>query len=173
MRDLAYEQRELADAARNEREVERAPLAERKEAQEAFFQTIKHNPAIVAERVTWLLDGQYGMGAMLQAHSVTKRSNRPAAYSQMIAVLDHNCPRAMAVAAWKKLTAKEQTKLQQLLETAIEEFDASQREEHSASMPTEVVEKIKLPKVSFNPYARVFLPATPPSRKARAANKRR
>ena len=128
MRDIAYEQRELADAARNEREVERAPLAERKEAQEAFFQAIKHHPEIVAERVAWLLDGQYGMGPMLQAHNVTKRMNRPALYSQMIAVLDHNCPRAMAVAAWKKLSSKEQAKLQSLIETVIEEFDASQRE---------------------------------------------
>jgi hypothetical protein len=129
MRDLAYEQRELADAARNEREIERAPLAERKEAQRAFFQAIKHSPEIIAERVSWLLEGQYGMGPMLQAHNVTKRMNRPAAYCQIIAVLDHNCPRVMAVAAWKKLTAKEQTKLQQLVETAIEVFDASQREE--------------------------------------------
>ena len=128
MRDIAYEQRELANAARNEREVERAPLAERKEAQEAFFQAIKHNPEIVAERVGWLLDGQYGMGPMLQARNVTKRMNRPALYSQMIAVLDHNCPRAMAVAAWKKLSSKEQAKLQSLIETVIEEFDASQRE---------------------------------------------
>ena len=128
MRDIEYEKREIADALRNERLVNEAPLAERKEGQRSFFESIKHTPAVVAERVTWLLDGQYGMGPMLLARNVTSRSNRPAMYSQMIAVLDHNCPRVMAVAAWKKLSTKEQAKLQQLIETAIESFDASQRE---------------------------------------------
>ena len=128
MRDIEYEKREIADALRNERLVNEAPLAERKEGQRSFFEAIKHTSAVVAERVTWLLDGQYGMGPMLLARNVTSRSNRPALYSQMIAVLDHNCPRAMAVAAWKKLSTKEQAKLQQLIETAIESFDASQRE---------------------------------------------
>jgi hypothetical protein len=128
MRDLAYEQREIASAIKNEQAVERAPLAERKEAQQSFFETIKHHPEIIAERVLWLLEGQYGQGAMLLAHNITARSNRPAAYCQMIAVLDHNCPRRMAAEAWKKLTSKEQAKLERLLETTIEEFDASQRE---------------------------------------------
>jgi hypothetical protein len=129
MHDLAYEQREIDDAIRVENEVNRSPPAERKEAREAFFQAMKHHPEFVAERVGWLLDGQYGMGAMLMARNATSRSNRPAFYSQMIAVIEHNCPRTMAVAAWKKLTAEEQAKLQQLIETVIEEFDAGQREE--------------------------------------------
>ena len=129
MRDLAYEQRELDDAIRNEREVERAPLAVRKEAQQEFFDAIKLHPSVVAERVGWLLEGQYGKGPQLQAFNVTARMNRPAAYSQMIAVLDHNCPRNMAVAAWKKLTKLEQRKLQQLIEAEIESFEARQREE--------------------------------------------
>lgn len=128
-RDLAYEQRELAEAVSNEQAVERAPLAERKEGQRSFFEAIKFAPAAVAERVGWLLDGQYGMGPMLQAHNVTKRMNRPALYCQMIAVLDHNCPRRMAVDAWKKLTKSEQAKLQQLIEDEIEQYEARQREE--------------------------------------------
>jgi len=129
MRDTDYEQREIELALKNEREIERAPLADRKEAQQSFFEAIKQYPEIVAERVGWLLDGQYGAGAMLLARNVTSRSNRPAAYSQMIAVLDHNCPRRMAAEAWKKLTPKEKTKLQQLIEDEIEQFDARQRME--------------------------------------------
>jgi hypothetical protein len=128
MRDLAYEQRELEEARRNEREVDSAPLAERKAAQAEFVDALKHSPSIIAERVGWLLEGQYGMGAMLQAHAITSRMNRPATYTQMIAVLDHNCPRRLAVDAWKKLTKPEQKKLQQLIEAEIESYEARQRE---------------------------------------------
>jgi hypothetical protein len=128
-RDHAYEQREIADALNHERQIERAPLAERKEGQKDFLEAIRRYPEIVAERVGWLLDGQYGMGAMLLAHNVTSRSNRPAAYCQMIAVLDHNCPRNMAVAAWKKLTKPQQHKLLSLVEGEIEQYEARQRDQ--------------------------------------------
>lgn len=127
-RDIAYEQREIAEAIRNEQAVERASIAERKEGQESFFNAIKFSPDIVAERVGWLLDGHYGMGAMLQAHNATKRMNRPAMYCQMIAVLDHNCPRRMAVDAWKRLSKTEQNKLLRLIEDEIEQYEASLRE---------------------------------------------
>jgi hypothetical protein len=128
MRDLAYEQREINDAIRNEKMVDAAPLAVRKEAQQAFYDAIKTSPERVAERVGWLLEGQYGQGPMLQAHNFTSRMNRPAAFSQMIAVLDHNCPRRMAVEAWKKLSKPQQAKLQRLIEAEIEQYDARQRE---------------------------------------------
>ena len=124
MRDIAYEQREIQSALAHEREVDRAPLAERKEAQNDFLEAIQKYPEVVAERVGWLLDGQYGMGAMLLAHNVTARMNRPAAYSQMIAVLDHNCPKRMAAEAWKKLTKPQQAKLQREIEAVLAQFDS-------------------------------------------------
>lgn len=127
-RDIAYEQRELAEAAAHERMVEQSPLADRKAGQRDFFEVIKHSPEIIAERIGWLLDGNYGMGPMLQARNTTSRMNRPAIFTQMIAVLDHGCPRRMAVEAWKKLSKAEQNKLQQIVETTIEEYEASQRE---------------------------------------------
>ena len=124
MRDIAYEQREIQSAIAEERRVEAAPLAERKEGQTSYFDSIKNAPEVIAERVGWLLEGNYGHGWQLRALSATARMNRPALYSQMIAILDHQCPSRMAVDAWKKLTKAEQGKLQRLVEQVIEAHDA-------------------------------------------------
>jgi len=118
-----YERNELAAAQRHEREVDAAPLAERKENQGNFLEAMRERPETVAERIDWLLEGNYGYGARLVALQATSRMNRPALFAQLIAVYEWMCPRRMAVDAWKKLSAGEKARLQAAVESIIADHD--------------------------------------------------
>jgi len=120
---------ELAMAARDEREINNQSLEERKEAQENFLDVMRNDPEAVAERIGWLLEGNYGEGQMLMARNTTKRMNRPSIFTQLVAVFEWRCPRNMAVAAWKKLSKAKQNRLQSAIEVAIHDFDASRAHE--------------------------------------------
>lgn len=103
-------------------EVEKAPLAERKDAAKEFFEAMRDTPDIVGERVGWLIDGNYGYGAMLKAKqtlAASKRANKAAQLNVLIAALEWRCPGAMAVAMWKKLTPAEKAKLDHAIQAEI------------------------------------------------------
>ena len=65
--DRAYEQNELASASRRMAEIESSPLPERKEGCANFLEAMRDDPALIAERIGWLFDGNYGYGEMLKA----------------------------------------------------------------------------------------------------------
>lgn len=103
-------------------EVEKAPLHERKEAAKEFYEAMRDAPELVAERVGWLIDGNYGQGAYLKAKQVlgmSKRANKAAQLNAMTAAMEWKCPGAMAVAAWKKLTPAEKAKLDHAIQAEI------------------------------------------------------
>ena len=58
-RDQEYERREFNEAGQKLREVEKAPLAERKEAAAEFLAAMRDNPQLIGERIGWLLGGSY------------------------------------------------------------------------------------------------------------------
>ena len=113
MSDYAYEMQEAREFQQQLREVEKAPLADRKEAAAEFLEAMQDDPERVGERVGWLLDGNYGYGAMQAAKRVLKntRSNRAAQLTHMVAALDWQCPARAAMAAWKKLSAAQKAAL--------------------------------------------------------------
>lgn len=121
-----YESDEVGRYLREVRERERAPLADRKEAQREWFDVIKNDPKIVGERVGWLLDGSYGQGSYLKARQILEspRMNRQAALAVMIADAEWMTPALMAVAAWKKLTPAEKSALAREVEKAIRAEEA-------------------------------------------------
>ena len=123
-----YERRELSEAHKKIDELRRAPLAERKEAQAEFLKAMRDDPELVAERVGWLLQGNYGYGSMLLAKRVlgSPRMNRSAALTQMIGAFEWMTPDDMVRAAWKKLSAGEKAALETALQAAIA---SAQREE--------------------------------------------
>lgn len=111
-------------------EVEKAPLDERKEARDEFYRDMKHNPDTVGERVGWLLDGNYGYEEMKSAGRVlamSKRANKVAQLAHMVGVLEWNCPPAMAVAAWKKLSPPEKDALDRAVKAAMNEDSEAKR----------------------------------------------
>lgn len=106
-------------------EIEKAPLSERKEASADFYNAMRDNPTLVAEHIGWLLDGNYGYGAMQVARRVAHaggRTNKSYHLGPMIAALDWQCPARMAVAAWKKLSPSEKAKLETAIKSEIKSY---------------------------------------------------
>lgn len=116
-----YERNELAEAHRHLSEIERAPLVDRKEAAATFLAVMRDNPGAVAERIGWLLDGNYGYGSMLMAKRVlaSPRMNRSAALTHLVAAFEWRTPNAMARAAWNTLTKNQQSALEIAVQGAI------------------------------------------------------
>jgi hypothetical protein len=123
----AYEIQELTRANREEQQINRAPLSERKEAQADFLKDVREAPDHFADMTRFLLSGDFGHGQMLQAHNVTPRMNRVAYWTQLTALWNYRCPRVMAIAAWKKLSAKEKDALQREMEEVVREFDSREQ----------------------------------------------
>jgi len=115
-----YEMEELKRAMAHLRETERQPLADRKEAQAAWVEAMQV-PGLVAERLGWLIDGNYGFGPMKMAHNILARPrmNHEAALSHLVAEFEWACPGVMAVAAWKKIPPAAQKRLKQEIEAEI------------------------------------------------------
>lgn len=126
-----YEDREFREFQNKLREVERAPLAERKESCREFFEAMKDSPDTVAERVGWLIDGSYGYGAHVQARRIADnpRMNRVAALTQMVGALEWSCPGAMTIAAWKRLSKDEQETLRREVQAEIDSYVKEQAAE--------------------------------------------
>ncbi len=125
-----YESNERLRAIRDESRIAKAPLADRKEAQAAFYEAMATDPAIVAERISWLIDGNYGYGQMQMAKQVvgSPRMNREAALTQLVAVFEWQCPRRMAIDAWKKLTGPQKKALSAAIAVVINNVDAERDE---------------------------------------------
>jgi hypothetical protein len=122
-----YERNEAMEAYRLEKEVNSQSLSDRKEARASFLEAMQKRPEIIAERIGWMLDGNYGYGVMKKAQAViaAKRMNRPAALTHMVAIYEWRCPADFARDAWKKLTSIEKT----LLDAAVKEEIASAEKE--------------------------------------------
>lgn len=121
-----YERRERQEAQRRLTEIERAPLADRKEAAAEFLAAMRDDPELVGERVGWLLDGSFGYGAQSMAKQIlgSPRMNRSAALTHLTAAFEWSTPSAMAMAAWKKLTKGQQSALEKAVQAAIKSAES-------------------------------------------------
>jgi hypothetical protein len=132
VKDVDYELRSLNEASRHMQEVENAPLRDRKEAQAKFQEAMKERPELVAERLGWLFDGNYGYGEMLKARQVinlSKRTNKKAQLTHLIGVFEWQCPVTMSSSTWKKLTKTEQNRLDRAIDLVIEAAEKEKAEE--------------------------------------------
>lgn len=120
-----YERRELSEARKRIQEIERASLADRKEAAAEFLGAMQAYPQLVAERVGWLLAGNYGYGPMLLAKRIlgSPRMNRSAALTQLAGAFEWQSPEAMTRASWKKLTRAQQAALERAVQGAIRDAE--------------------------------------------------
>lgn len=117
-----YGRRSLMEAYRNQQEVEKAPLSERAEARLAFGEAMRDDPALVAERIGWMIDGNYGHGESLKAKQIvaSPRMNRRAALTHLVGVYEWKCPGNFAVDAWKKLNGQQKQALDAAVDVVIE-----------------------------------------------------
>lgn len=116
----AYELNEVTRFIKQINEIERAPLAERKEGASDYHAAMRNEPAQVATLIGYLLDGSYGQGAYLKAwECIHSRMNKPAYLSQVIAALEYRCPADMARKMWHALTPEEKTALDHAIQTTL------------------------------------------------------
>jgi hypothetical protein len=122
-----YEQREAQEFGRQLNEAERNP-ARRADCEE-LRQLLATDPALVAERIGWLLDGSYGFGAAAAAERelANRRANRVAWLVQTIGALEWRCRRASVIAAWKRLAPTEKRALGAAVTRVIKDHEAATR----------------------------------------------
>lgn len=116
-----YEEREFRSAMAREAEVSAAPLSERQEARTEFGEALR-DPALISQRIGWLINGSYGFGEMKRATQILSRGprmNKRAALTQLIAVYEWRCPAVFAVQAWKGLSAAQKAALDNAIDAAI------------------------------------------------------
>lgn len=120
-----HERRERSEAMAREREVERLPLSDRKFAREEMHDVIANRPKVVGERIGWLLDGNYGYGAMVLAREIAdnKRMNRQAGLLALVGIHEWSCPRKFTFEAWKKLDELQKINLELEIRKAIESYE--------------------------------------------------
>lgn len=121
--EAEYLRRERASFINDLQKVEKAPLTERKEDTASFAEALKTDPELVVERIGWLLNGSYGKGSYDAANEVIRRprGNHGAWLVQVIGALEWRAPQKGVVAAWKKLTAREQAHLKKLIDKEIKD----------------------------------------------------
>jgi hypothetical protein len=105
-------------------DTEKQPLRDRQEARSEFREVMAQHPDRVAERIAWILEGNYGFGAYTEAREVVvnKRMNRAAWFVSMVGALDHSCPPEFTMGAWKTLTAAQKKNLDVAVMAVIEEY---------------------------------------------------
>lgn len=124
-----YESREMMSATNQLLKLEKAPLADRKEAQAELLEAMQERPETVGERIEWLIDGNYGFGPMKKAEQVldSPRMNQEAALLHLVAGFEWQTPGRMAIAAWKKLNASQKKKLSDAIKDAIKYYQEKER----------------------------------------------
>ena len=121
MTDAAHEQRERRLFLKQIDDANKGTLRERQDAREAFADAMAHDPERVAERIEWLIVGNYGYGACIAARDVLrrKRVNRSAWLVSTIGALEWMCPPAFSLGAWKKLTPTQKERLDRAVQSEI------------------------------------------------------
>jgi len=126
MNQQEYERQEMARAGKRIREIESAPIAERKEAKSALIEACIMTPDIIVERVGWLLNGSYGHGEYLGAWSsvndwkTNKRINIRARLFILISAYEWMCSPRHAAEVWNKLDIVIKNKINAGIDAEIE-----------------------------------------------------
>lgn len=87
----------------------------------------KQDPELIAERIGWLLDGNYGFDEMEQAENVLRRPrmNQRAILYQMIAYHEfYQVSQAQANRVYNALTKTEQARLNEFIQMVVDKHKA-------------------------------------------------
>lgn len=120
-----YERNERMAFYNQRMAVEKASLADRKEAKIECAELMTR-PAHVQHLLEMVLDGNYGFGILQAAKEVVanKRMNREAALMTMLGIVECQCPNKMTIDAWKSLTKAQQEKLDVAIKRAMQHHAA-------------------------------------------------
>tara|TARA_Y100001938_G_C8004074_1_gene386362 strand:+ start:447 stop:842 length:396 start_codon:yes stop_codon:yes gene_type:complete len=129
---MTYETREIIRARRELDKLNSIPLQQKKEAKQKFFSDLTSSPSLIVERISWLLDGNYGFGHYLICKdwlTRSKRFNVNARLFQSIGALEYQCPLRQANQVYNMLTSEQQKQLNLMITTLIQQHKEESEEE--------------------------------------------
>lgn len=104
-----YELNESLSLMATLQRVEKSPLADRNQGKDEYRTMMIAAPEIIKERIQWIIDGNYGYGAMKSAErSIQSRGNKIAQLAILVAALEYGCPSRMAAEAFNSLSKDQQ-----------------------------------------------------------------
>jgi hypothetical protein len=120
--EASYVARMVAESLTHDRNLDKAPLGERKAYRDAFALAMRVTPRIIAERIDWLLNGTYGRGEFERAWLVMTAGHGTNVQAQLVALIgamEWSCPYRHTREAWKMLSDAQKKALSATLETVI------------------------------------------------------
>jgi hypothetical protein len=116
-----YEQREAELLAQKLRVLSEAPKNDRHERANAWLEAMRKDPKIVAQRVGWLIDGNYGYGSYMRVQDIWRapRADKISALRNLVGALEWLCPLSTAMTMYEKLTKKERETLNYFISKAL------------------------------------------------------
>ena len=116
-----YENQERQMLADHLHMVEALPVYERKVAMVWFLDMCRTDAPLVAERIAWMLGGNYGYGAYQASRQMvdSMRNPKPALF-YLIASLEWQTGDYYAVRVWQSLTAEQKLTLNELIGVEVE-----------------------------------------------------
>jgi hypothetical protein len=121
-----YHNYEIQLARAKYQEVKDSPLTDRKEAAEQFGIACANDPALIVERIRWLLDGSYGYGPMIYAKQALEARNPNPRLFYLIATYEWACGDYYAHRVWNNLGSEAQATLNTKLTAMLDEWKAYQ-----------------------------------------------
>ncbi len=123
---MTYDMNERYSARKKLDALKKEPLSERKENAAQFLSALK-DPELIAQRIEWLLEGNYGHGQMLMARQSAEKGkggnkNVEAQLNILVAGFEWQCPADLAIKAWKSLSASEKAKLDTAIKKVIKNY---------------------------------------------------
>ena len=117
-----YAQNEKLLTNRRLNDLSHEPLHTRQANRKEYAKDL-HDTQLVVQRIEWMLDGNYGLGAHLICQDIMKnyRMNRVAALSQMIGGLEWQCSALEARKAYLSLDAAAQDRINAAIQAVIDE----------------------------------------------------
>lgn len=145
----SWERNELAELAAQLRDVDNQSLADRKTACIEWQRDLA-NPSLIAQRVQWLLMGNYGHGAMVKAIEMAKtRGNAAAQLGGLIAAVEWRCPNREARAAWNRLSQAQQVAVNEAIAEEVKDWVRDNADSDSSLPEPRLSRDI----IRGNPYA--------------------
>lgn len=113
--------------------AEQGTKLEKRQAAREWAKDLAEDPKLIAERIGWLLNGNYGKGSYDAAREWSdpkhKGRNVHAWLTQTIAALEWSCSKRLATVEWKKLTPAQKAKLSKLIQAEVDYVTVEMDEE--------------------------------------------
>ena len=128
-----YEKREFALFQDQISRANSGTFHDRKTAAEHFKTALIFDPALVIERIGWLLDGNYGFGSYAKANEnlLRPRVDIHAWLITTIAALEWMSPLGMSKKIWNALNKRDHAQLVKSIDVLIKEHCQAQAEGHA------------------------------------------